>query len=244
MARFRTRAETPIAIPGLWALIAGNGGSGGDPSAIYFTAATLSQTHGVLGSIQAAPAITTSSVVNAGSLLTGAAPNTILSIFGPNLSPISRAWTTSDFVNGALPTSLDGVSVTINGKPAYVTFVSPKQVNVLAPPDTTVGPVPVVVTNNGLASASASIQLAALAPSFFIFKSNAIAALHADYSHRWRHNSVPELLHACQSRRNDCAVCHGLRRDESGVSDRRNDHASLSACRPCRRSPLAVPQLR
>jgi uncharacterized protein (TIGR03437 family) len=36
--------------------------------------------------------------------------------------------------------------------------------------------------NNGLASASATVQLAATAPSFFIFKSNAIAALHADYS--------------------------------------------------------------
>jgi uncharacterized protein (TIGR03437 family) len=172
-----------IVLPGLWAIIAGNGGSGGDPSAIYYTAATLGQTHGVLGSIQAAPAITTSSVVNAGSLLAGAAPNTMLGIFGPNLSPISRAWATSDFgTNGALPTSLDGVSVTIDGKPAYVTFVSPKQVNVLAPADTTTGPVPVVVTNNGLASAAAMVQLAAVAPSFFIFKSNAIAALHADYS--------------------------------------------------------------
>ncbi len=170
----------PIAISGLWALLAGNGGSGGDPSAIYFTAGTGGQLHGVLGSLQAAPAITTSSVVNGGSLVAGAAPNTVLSIFGPNLSPISRGWTTSDFVNGALPTSLDGVSVMIDGKPAYVTFVSPKQVNVIAPADSTVGPVPVVVTNNGLASASASIPLAALAPAFFIYKSNAIAALHSD----------------------------------------------------------------
>jgi uncharacterized protein (TIGR03118 family) len=172
-----------IVLPGLWAIIAGNGGSGGDPSAIYYTAATLSQNHGVLGSIQAAPAITTGSVVNAGSLLTGAAQNTMLSIFGPNLAPISRNWAASDFgSSGQLPTSLTGVSVTINGKPAYVTFISPKQVNVLAPPDTTIGPVPIVVTNNGLASASATIQLAALAPAFFIFKTNAIAALHGDYS--------------------------------------------------------------
>ena len=174
---------TPIAISGLWAIIAGNGGSGGDASAIYFTAGTGGQLHGVLGSIQAAPAISTSSVVNGGSLPAGAAPNTMLGIFGPNLAATSRAWKISDFgANGALPTSLDGVSVTINGKPAYVTYVSPKQVNVLAPPDTTVGPVSVVVMNNGLASASATVQLAATAPSFFIFKSNAIAALHADYS--------------------------------------------------------------
>ncbi len=170
----------PIAISGLWAIIAGNGGSGGDPSAIYFTAGIGAQQHGVLGSLQAAPVITTSSVVNAGSLVAGAAPNTMLSIFGPNLSATSRGWATTDFVNGALPTSLNGVSVTIDGNPAYVTYVSPKQVNVLAPADSTVGPVPVIVTNNGLASSSAMIQLGAVAPSFFIYKNNAIAALHSD----------------------------------------------------------------
>jgi uncharacterized protein (TIGR03118 family) len=172
-----------IVLPGLWALLAGNGGSGGDTSAIYYTAGGGNQLSGVLGSIQAAPVITTSSVVNAGSLATGAAPNAFLAIFGPNLSPISRGWTTSDFgANGALPTSLDGVSVTIDGKPAYVSFVSPKQVNVLAPPDTTTGPVQVVISNNGLASAFASIQLATYAPSFFISKGTEIAALHADNS--------------------------------------------------------------
>ena len=36
-------------------------------------------------------------------------------------------------VNGALPTSLDGVSVSMGGKPAYMYFISPGQLNVLAP---------------------------------------------------------------------------------------------------------------
>jgi uncharacterized protein (TIGR03118 family) len=170
----------PIAIPGLWALIAGNGGNGGDANAIYFSAGIGNQLHGVLGSIQAAPVITTSSVVNAGSSAPGAAPNTFLSIYGPNLASTSRAWATKDFNNGALPTSLDGVSVTINGKPAYVAYVSPLQVNVLAPADTTTGQVAVVVTNNGLASGTANIQLAAVAPAFFLFKGNAVAAFHSD----------------------------------------------------------------
>lgn len=170
----------PIAISGLWAIIAGNGGSGGDPSSIYFAAGTGGQLHGLLGSIQAAPAITTSSVVNGGSLVAGSAPNTFLSIFGPNLAATTRAWKSTDFVNGALPTSLDGVSVMINGKPAYIAYVSPTQVNVLAPQDTTVGQVPVVVTNNGLSSGTANIQLAAVAPAFFLFKGNAIAAFHSD----------------------------------------------------------------
>jgi uncharacterized protein (TIGR03118 family) len=170
----------PIAIPGLWALIAGNGGNGGDPSAIYFAAGTGGQQHGLFGSIQAGPAINTSGVVNSASLAPGAAPNTFLSIFGPNLASTSRTWKTSDFVNGALPTQLDGVSVTIDGKPAYVAYVSPTQINVLAPSDTTIAQVPVVVTNNGLTSAPANVQLASVAPAFFLFKGNAIAAFHGD----------------------------------------------------------------
>ena len=36
-------------------------------------------------------------------------------------------------VDGKLPTSLDGVSVTIGGKPAYIYFVSPGQINAIAP---------------------------------------------------------------------------------------------------------------
>ena len=44
-----------------------------------------------------------------------------------------------------LPTTLDGVSVTMGGKPAYVYFISSGQLNVLAP-DLGSGPVPVTVT--------------------------------------------------------------------------------------------------
>ena len=171
---------TPIAIPGLWALIQGNGRSSGDSNAIYFAAGGGNQQHGVLGSLQAAPAVSASGVVNAASSLPGSAPNTILSIFGANLASTSRNWATKDFNNNALPTTVDGVGVTINGKPAYVTYVSPTQVNVLAPQDTTTGPVPIVVTNNGLTSASATMTLSATAPAFFSFGKNAIAALHAD----------------------------------------------------------------
>ena len=65
----------PIVNSGLWALIAGNGGSGGDANAIYFAAGTGNQQHGLLGSIQAAPVITTSAVTNAADTATGIASN-------------------------------------------------------------------------------------------------------------------------------------------------------------------------
>jgi len=44
-------------------------------------------------------------------------------------------------VGGKLPVQLDGVSVTIDGKAAYVYYVSPNQIDVIAPADSTTGTV-------------------------------------------------------------------------------------------------------
>src|SRR5215469_16100353 len=41
----------PVVIPGLWALQAGNGGSGGDKGTIYFTAGLDHENHGLFGSL-------------------------------------------------------------------------------------------------------------------------------------------------------------------------------------------------
>src|SRR5207248_8666564 len=77
------------------------------------------------------PAITQNGVVNAANLSAAISPGTWVSIFGGNLSATTSPWRDADFVNGKLPTALDGVGVTINGKPAAVAYVSPTQVNVL-----------------------------------------------------------------------------------------------------------------
>jgi uncharacterized protein (TIGR03118 family) len=167
-----------ITLPGLWGLILGNGGSGGDANAIYFAAGGASQKHGVLGSLQAAPTIT--SIANAAATQPNIAPGAYISIFGSDLAPITRNWTNSDFNGTALPKSLDGVSVTVDGKSAYVYYISPKQIDVLVAADTTTGPVQVVVTDNGLVSNSMSATMASTSPAFFLFKDNkSIAALHA-----------------------------------------------------------------
>jgi uncharacterized protein (TIGR03118 family) len=167
-----------ISISGLWGLLLGNGGSGGDPNAIYFTAGTDNELHGLLGSLQAAPSLT--SVANAAGGVTGIASNAFISIFGANLAPITRNWTTSDFSGVNLPTSLDGVSVTVNGKPSFVYYISPKQIDVLTPVDTATGTVPVVVTDNGLVSASTTATMNTYSPALFLLKDNAsVAALHS-----------------------------------------------------------------
>jgi uncharacterized protein (TIGR03118 family) len=182
-----------IHISGLWGLMFGNGSranpaappAGGDANTLYFAAGIAGpdtvESHGLLGTIQPAPGIAMSGVLNAASFSTVIAPGAFTAIFGNGLAATTRTWTATDFVNGKLPTALDGVSVTIDGKPAYVYYVSPNQVDVIAPADSVTGPVPVVVTNNGVASASVTTSLQAAAPAFFTAGKYAIAT-HANGS--------------------------------------------------------------
>ncbi len=168
-----------ITISGLWGLQFGNGGSGGDVNTLFFTAGTGGEKHGLFGSIQANPTVTASNIVNGASFGPGVAPNTWVTITGSSLAATVRSWTTADFVGSALPTSLDGVTVTVNGEKAFTYFISPKQLNVLMPSDIPVGSaVQVVVSNNGFASTTASVTTAAVAPAFFEFGGKYAAATH------------------------------------------------------------------
>jgi uncharacterized protein (TIGR03118 family) len=191
-----------IHISGLWGLTFGNGSrptpaaaaAGGDTGTLYFTAGIAGpdtvESHGLMGTIQPAPAIATSGVVNAATFSVGIAPGTFTAIFGSNLASTTRTWTAADFVNGKLPVQLDGVYVTIDGKAAYVYFVSPGQIDVIAPADSTLGPVNVVVTNSAVATVSAAAQLQTAAPAFFAAGKYVIAT-HANGSLVGPSNSLP-----------------------------------------------------
>jgi uncharacterized protein (TIGR03437 family) len=61
---------------------------------------------------------------------------------------------------------LDGVSVSINGKPAYVWYLSPTQLNVQAPEDSTIGNVAITVTNCKATSSPFTFTRQSLAPGF------------------------------------------------------------------------------
>jgi uncharacterized protein (TIGR03437 family) len=95
------------------------------------------------------PAIADAGVVNAASFLTGISSGSWFTVRGVNLAPNTRTWTAADFNGDRLPTSLDGVRVLVNGKPAYVYYISPTQINALAPEDTMIGTVPIEIDNNG-----------------------------------------------------------------------------------------------
>jgi uncharacterized protein (TIGR03437 family) len=130
-----------------------------------------------------APIIT--SVVNGANYQPGIEAGSWVTIKGNYLANTNpgRTWRPDEVVNGALPTSLDGVSVTIDGKAAFVYYISPTQINVQAPADATAGTVNVVVTNNGVSSGAAQVQLQAAAPAFFQFGSTyyAVASRLPDY---------------------------------------------------------------
>ncbi len=130
------------------------------------------------------PAGIISNVTNAASFQPSFASAEWVSIFGSNLSTSTVEWGSADIVNGILPTSLDGVSVTINGIPAYVEYISPTQINVLAPDDSATGSVNIQVTAAGQKSNVFAAQKQQYAPAFFAFDSGKyVAAEHSDYTY-------------------------------------------------------------
>jgi uncharacterized protein (TIGR03437 family) len=149
--------------------------------------------------ITATPKITL--VANAEGGVATIAPNTWVSILGSNLGPAgdTRTWGNSDFVGGQLPTSLDGLSVTVNSVPAYVYYISPTQVNILTPPNAISGSASVQVSDNGVISANFMVQAQAESPSFFVFGGGPyIAATHANGSYLGPTSLYPGLTTPAQ----------------------------------------------
>ena len=74
-----------------------------------------------------------------------------------------RPRVTHELRERSLPRQLNRMTATVNGKSAYIYYISPTQLNVLTPPDALSGTVQVQVTNNGATSApfTAPTQLAA-----------------------------------------------------------------------------------
>ena len=147
----------------------GNGNESGDH--IYSKSYTLTPA--------SANTPTITSVVNGGSFQSGIAPNSWITIQGSNLAGSIDTWDNS-ISNGNLPTSLDNVTVSIGGQAAYVAYVSPTQINAVAP-DADTGSVSVTVTNSNGTSTAATAVAQAEQPAFFQWGNYAVAT-RADYS--------------------------------------------------------------
>jgi uncharacterized protein (TIGR03437 family) len=116
------------------------------------------------------PAITSGGVVPVFSLATTIQPGSWVSIYG---SDFAEATSLS---GGDFPTSLGGVSVTINSKPTFLSLVSPTQINLQAPDDTATGTATVVVTN-AAGTTSGTVTLGHYGPSFSLLDSKHAAAI-------------------------------------------------------------------
>jgi uncharacterized protein (TIGR03437 family) len=118
----------------------------------------------------------------------GFSSNTYVEIYGTSLSANTRLWAGADFNGVNAPTSLDGVSVDINGKPAFIYYISPNQINVNTPEDTAVGPVQVQVRTPFGPSNTINVNRARVSPTlqtvpqFLINGKQHVVALTPDFS--------------------------------------------------------------
>jgi uncharacterized protein (TIGR03437 family) len=119
-------------------------------------------------------------VVNGASFLPGViVANSWITIQGQHLASATDTWE-KFIVNGILPTMIDGVAVTVGGMPAYIDYVSPTQINAVAP-NVLPGPVSVVIQNsNGTSTLTATGQ--DVSPAFFLWAGKYAVATHADFS--------------------------------------------------------------
>lgn len=105
------------------------------------------------------------------------APGSIVAIFGEDLALRTRAVTPGDLEAGLLPRRLGGVWVIFGGQQIPLYYVSPTQINAQIPFELApgAGPLPLVVSREGLAAPVAEVKLVRAAPGLFP------VALHADY---------------------------------------------------------------
>ena len=116
------------------------------------------------------PVINPGGIVPASSSVSTIQPGEWVSLYGELLSGSTASW------NGDFPKSLEGTSVTINGRAAYLSFVSPTQINMQAPDDTSTGTVPVQVTT-AFGTSTSTVTLAHVAPSFLLLDNKHVAGI-------------------------------------------------------------------
>ena len=120
--------------------------------------------------VSKAPVISTGGVVPLYGTGNTIQPGAWVSIYGTNLATGTAVW------KGDFPTSLGGTSVTINGRPAYLSFVSSGQINLQAPDDTFAGTVSVAVTTSA-GMATSTVMLGPFSPAFELLDARHVTAI-------------------------------------------------------------------
>jgi uncharacterized protein (TIGR03437 family) len=130
-------------------------------------------------------ASTITQVLNATGEAATISQNTWVEIKGANLAQVTQDWSSqTSFAQGLLPTSVAGVSATVNNKPAFIFYVSPTQVNILTPLDTATGAITVKLTtalNSGTTTITAGATM--VPNSLGIFTANFTGNLYPSAYH-------------------------------------------------------------
>ncbi len=121
------------------------------------------------------PTVATNGVVNAASFAPQISPGALATVFGGNFA-LSKAGASTP-----LPSSLAGVSITVNGQSAPILFVTPTQVNFQVPWETALGPAAVTVAVNGGGSNAVTVPVLGAAPGLFSSNGQAVVQ-NSDFS--------------------------------------------------------------
>ncbi len=157
-------------------------------------ASKLSRSQAFIIGVAGAPAAAVPQVENAASFGPAISPGSWFSIIGVNLASSTRSMVPADIVNNVMPTSLNGVGVTVNGELAAVSFVSPTQINALVPADIIPGPAEIRIIGGGSAIPAVDVLISPLSPAFFLWTPSYAAATHVDGTPAVKAGEFPNMV--------------------------------------------------
>jgi uncharacterized protein (TIGR03437 family) len=187
------------------------------PSGAIYFADSSNERIRLLTPVPQAPAISSGGVVTASAFggFTSVSPGCWIEIYGSNLAADMRSWSGSDFSGVNAPTSLDGTSVTVGGRAAFIDYISPGQVNALVPSNTPIGTQQLTITTAAGTSGAFSLTVNAtepglLAPSSFTVNGTSYAvALFSDGTYVLPVGAVPGIT-SRPAKPGDTIILYGI----------------------------------
>jgi uncharacterized protein (TIGR03437 family) len=101
-------------------------------------------------------------------------PGELITLFGEGIGPITDAFMADADADGFVDTSLNGISVTIDGKDAPMIYVSHDQISVQVPYEVTTGTGKTINVTNGATVATGTVDIAAASPGIFTLDTSGI----------------------------------------------------------------------